>query len=605
MENQNKPWQEYPRPQLKRENWRSLNGIWELDGREIRVPFPPQAKASGYEASVEEYMVYRRNFQAKRQFGKRVILHFGAVDQHAEVYVNGSFLGRHEGGYLPFSYDITEHLSADGENLLEVQVADALDQRYPYGKQRKNRGGMWYTPVSGIWKSVWLEQVPEVYIKWIRMTSDLRGIRLELAMAGETEVERLPAALEVQITLDDGRSCGNVWLPEWNTEESKAEPAEEIISKTEIYLDLMELGAQGDGASSVPYVPRLWSPEDPYLYQMTLWAREDRVETYFALRTVENRQIDGVWRVCLNGQPVFMNGVLDQGYYPEGIYVPAEEREYERDILRMKELGMNCIRKHLKVEPECFYYYCDLHGMLVMQDMVNSGRYSFFRDTLLPTLGLTRLPDKWLHKDAKQRMIFEQHMMEEIAQLYNHPCIVAYTIFNEGWGQFDSDRMYDTAKAADPTRLYDTASGWFTGTRSDFDSIHIYFGFRRPRSEGHPALLSEFGGYSYAVPEHVFTRRQFGYGACRSTRKLMERIRSRYEQLVFPYIEKGLCGCIYTQVSDIEDETNGFYTYDRAVCKADPEEMRLIAAEIRRRMGNDGQAAKQEAVQGESAQQKM
>ena len=230
---------------------------------------------------------------------------------------------------------------------------------------------------------------------------------------------------------------------------------------------------------------------------------EDFVETYFALREIAVHKINEVNRVCLNGEPIFLNGVLDQGYFCDGIYLPAKEKEYERDILRMKELGINMLRKHIKIEPECFYYYCDLHGMLVMQDMVNNGSYSFIRDTALPTIGMQKRDDTKHYVRGEVKEIFEKHMVETQKHLYNHPCIIAYTIFNEGWGQFESDRMYEWAKQTDATRLYDATSGWFAQTKSDFDSYHVYFGDNKPIPDERPMLLSEFGGYSYMVPGHI------------------------------------------------------------------------------------------------------
>lgn len=551
---ENNVWSEYPRPQLVRENWQSLNGLWELDGMPIKVPFVPQADLSGYKGTLKGTMVYRKSFRwISGHPNRRVLLHFGAVDQIAEVYLNDVFLGRHAGGYAPFSFDVTEVIT-EGGNILKVKVTDELNQDYPYGKQCKKRGGMWYTPTSGIWQSVWLEQVPKEYIQEIKLTPDLCGVLVELFC----EKCGVPVIAEAEILLHTG--------DRYHT----------VLKEGKGYINLCNIVLK----SGERYVPKLWSPEAPFLYNMLIRMGEDEIKTYFGLRVIEIKDVQGVQRVCLNGKPIFMHGVLDQGYFCDGIITPAEETEYERDILRMKELGINFLRKHIKIEPECFYYYCDKHGMLVMQDMVSNGYYSFVRDTVLPTIGLQRKKDQGRRMNALQKEFFETHMKETQKQLFNHPAIVAYTIFNEGWGQFESDRLYNMAKEADPTRLYDATSGWFAQKDSDFDSIHIYFGPRKPKVKKRPVFLSEFGGYSYLVPEHVYTNKSYGYGTCKSSEDLFDRLEARYEELVLPYIKVGLCGSIYTQISDVEDEINGLYTYDRKVCKVPKTSMQCLAARI-------------------------
>lgn len=553
IENAKEVWQEYPRPQLVRENWQCLNGIWQLDGNPIRVPFVPESVLAGYQGAVNSTMTYCKEFDMEcKQYTGRILLHFGAVDQIAEVYLNGTLLGKHEGGYAPFCYEVTEYIR-EKDNHLEVKVTDELNKDYPYGKQCKERGGMWYTPTSGIWQSVWLEQVPQTYIESLRMTPDLNGVHVQVFDANQVNL-----SAEAKIMLHTGEIC-TVSLGDGDN-----------------YIDLSKITT----TSGETYIPQLWEPENPYLYRMTVRAGEDEVKTYFALRTVEIKEIGGAKRVCLNGKPIFMHGVLDQGYFCDGIFLPAEEKEYERDILRMKELGLNMLRKHIKIEPECFYYYCDLHGMLVMQDMVSNGYYSFMRDTALPTVGLLRRKDHGKRMRKEQKRLFEEHMLETQRLLYNHPCIIAYTIFNEGWGQFESDRMYALAKKADPTRLYDATSGWFAQMDNDFDSIHIYFGPRKPKVKHRPVFLSEFGGYSHLVQSHIYTNKSYGYGACKTREELFKRISARYEELVLPYIKEGLCGSVYTQLSDVEDEINGLYTYDRKVCKVNQTDMLKLADRI-------------------------
>ncbi|MBQ1946413.1 MAG: glycoside hydrolase family 2 [Clostridia bacterium] len=532
-------WNEYyPRPQLRRDSFLSLNGVWKLNGSDITLPFPPESQAAEYRGQLSELMSYERTFDLPKGFcqgNQRVILHFGAVDQVCHVYVNNQLVIKHEGGYLPFSADITDYLCL-GDNQLRVEAEDTLSHDYPYGKQRKDRGGMWYTPVSGIWQSVWLEAVAKKYIKQIKITPDTKGVT-------------------INVTADEEK-C-NVMV---------SGKTFEIVANTDARIDVEQ--------------PHLWSPEDPYLYDMHITAGEDEVDSYFALREVSIREVNGVQRVCLNGKPIFMNGLLDQGYFVEGIYLPMSPDAYAQDIENMQELGFNLLRKHIKIEPEIFYYECDRRGMLVMQDMVNAGDYKFFRDTVMPTAGFKWWPD-WRPGDKARKAFFEKHCRETLAHLYNHPCIIAYTIFNEGWGQYDSDRIYTELKQIDPTRFYDSTSGWFHKKKSDVDSLHIYFRNAVLRPKKRPMLLSECGGYKRGIEGHVFAQGgDYGYGKTDSEEALTEKIAEMYHIMVLPAIEKGLCGVIYTQVSDVEDEINGLYTFDRAICKVNKEKMRALGRQV-------------------------
>ena len=556
------PFSQYPRPQLKRDSFFSLNGKWE-EG--IMVPFPPQSMLSALDKKQaknmsKSHVTYTRKFTLPTDFAasedlssgkKRLLLHFGAVDQICKVYVNDTLVGENEGGYLPFEFDITKTYQA-GENTLKVEVTDKLDVIYPYGKQCKARGEMWYTPISGIWQSVWLECVPETYIEKIKITPDLTGVDLEIMVKGDkTDFESLKA--QVIILHEGGQICKEVQIG-----------ASERI-------DLKEEGVE----------PKLWSPESPYLYEMQISVGTDKVESYFGLRQVSVGKVGGHNRILLNGKPVFLHAVLDQGYYSDGIYLPASEKGYEFDIKAMQELGLNTLRKHIKIEPECFYYLCDKLGMLVMQDLVNSGRYSFTRDTALPTVGAPAKVTDLRIVSKKQKEVFKAQMEGTINHLYNHPCIVYYTIFNEGWGQFDADEMYDRFTALDHTRIIDTTSGWFKTTKSDVESSHVYFRNEVFEATERPYILSEFGGHSLIMQEHCFSLyNQHGYSFAKDVDEVTDRLMDSYENMVLPSIKNNLCGSVYTQLSDVEDEVNGLYTYDRKHCKVDKARVQKLSRKI-------------------------
>ncbi|MBO5241488.1 MAG: glycoside hydrolase family 2 [Lachnospiraceae bacterium] len=542
QEENQKAWTGHPRPQMRRKEYKILQDGWELNSRPIRMPYPPQSRLSGYDGPVGDELCYTCKFSVPDEWKEgRVILHFGAVDQIAQVRVNGADLGTHEGGYLPFSFDITEMLLQ--ESYLELTAIDELSKDYPYGKQCKKPHGMWYTPVSGIWQQVWLEHVPDLYIEKLEITPSLDSVKISVSC------NKIPEHIRVVITLADGKTL-------------EAESAD------------------GNFEIEIPN-PRLWTPEDPYLYDLMVFAGADCVQSYFALRTIEICRMDGVHRVCLNQKPIFLHGVLDQGYFEDGLFLPESEAGYEQDILNMKRLGFNLLRKHIKVEPECFYYACDRLGMLVMQDMVNNGSYHFLRDTALPTVGLKHLKDTHRNRSPKVREVFRKHTRDTIAHLYNHPCIVAYTIFNEGWGQFLADEMYDMVKKLDSTRLVDATSGWFVQKKNDFDSEHIYFRLKKLRPKERPLFVTECGGYQYLLADHFYGKKEYGYGACKSSGELTSRIEEMYEKMILPYIRGGVCGCIYTQLSDVEGEINGLYTYDRKVCKVDAQRLRKMADRLK------------------------
>ncbi len=535
------PWNQYPRPQLRRKNWICLNGNWDfytetISKVNIRVPFCPESLLSGIENPPEPgtEMTYERDFLVPEEWkDERIILHFGAVSRKCTVYVNDIEVGKHDQAYLPFSVDITDALYR-GSNRLRVSAVNDLSPHYPWGKQRKKRGGMWYTPVSGIWQTVWMEPVPEKRIRDLQIrTGDSYA---DILISGAVEGHILFG--EDRIPLVDG--------------------------KARIQVDK----------------PRYWSPEDPYLYPFDVVCGSDRVSSYFALRTLSIENVEGIPRLCLNGKPYFFNGLLDQGYWSDGLYTPASPGDFENDIMTMKSLGYNTLRKHIKIEPELFYYACDRLGMVVFQDMINNGKYRYIRDTVLPTVGLKRRNDRYLNRDSDSRRIFLEHMRDTVRHLQNHPSICLWTIFNEGWGQFCADQIYRELRALDPDRFIDTTSGWFHQNLTDVESLHIYFKKLRMGSEKRPQLLSEFGGYSWKIPEHSFNlKNTYGYRKFEDRDEYVRSLKALYEEVAV-LAQKGLSGAVYTQVSDVEDETNGLFTFDRMILKIMPEEILPIMEKL-------------------------
>ena len=544
------PWACYPRPRMRRETWLNLNGWWEFATGDrsvecesrIRVPFCPESVLSGVGRHFGEgaALCYRKTVRLPESFSTgRVLLHIGAADQVLECAVNGKNAGRHEGGYEHITFDITDHLAE--ENTIELACYDDLnDQSFPYGKQVQKRGGMWYTPVSGIWQTVWLESVPEHYIEKLNVKNH---------------------GYSVTITM---------------------EPAMDAVVSV---AGLGDFEMKNGTVTITPENPRLWSPESPCLYDFTVTTAEDKVESYFAIRSLEIKQVDKYPRLCLNGEPYFFHGLLDQGYWPDGLLTPPGPESFADDILAMKALGFNTLRKHIKVEPDEFYYQCDKLGMIVFQDMVNNGGYGYVRDTVMPTISLAyqKRGDRNLHKDAKVRERFIRGMEATVEQLGSFPCICLWTIFNEGWGQFDADAVYEQFVKLDDTRFIDSTSGWFRRKKTQVDSRHVYFRKVNLEAKDKPLYLSEFGGYSCKIEGHSFNPDEtYGYGKFTDRGKFVDALTALYMDQIVPCVEKGLSAAVYTQVSDVEDETNGLRTYDRRIEKVTPAEMRPIAEALRK-----------------------
>ena len=526
----------YPRPLLKRNSFFSLNGKWKLNDLDIEIPFAPESDLANYNGSTDS-LIYEKIFSLPENFHKssdKVILHFGAVDQLCDVYLNDNHLIHHEGGYLPFSVDITNYL--EKENNLKVEAVDTLDYFYPFGKQSKNPSGMWYTPVSGIWQSVWIESYPEDGINNLIIETDMDTLNIHID------------------------SLSDEFIVEF-------ENYKETFNTKDITIKIDN--------------PHLWNLDDPYLYDLRIKTHNDEIESYCALKQIQTKKVNGYKRLFLNNEPIFINGLLDQGYFEEGIYTPKDPRDYEQDILNMKELGFNCLRKHIKVEMEAFYYYCDRHGMLVMQDMVNSGKYNIHKDTVLATIGLQKLECGIV--DQQRYNFFLQHSIDTINHLRSHPSIFAYTIYNEGWGQQDASRTYEILKKLDPSRLFDSTSGWFFDDKSDFDSYHIYFRNKVLKAKDRLLLLSECGGFIRDIKNHKSKKGSlWGYGKTNSEKELTDKIKLMHEKMYIPSIRKGLIGAIYTQISDVEGEINGLYTYDRKICKVDKHRIKQLNDDIYR-----------------------
>lgn len=616
--NHDKVLQEYPRPLLQRKSYVNLNGYWDYaitkkfvrpevyDGR-ILVPFSPESALSGVKRQLqpEEYLWYRRTLPTdvgKLRNGFRLILHFGAVDQACRVYVNGREAARHTGGYLPFSADITEYCqeketlpenqahypesepSGVRDSELVLAVRDLSDTSYhARGKQKLKRGGMFYTAQSGIWQTVWMEYVPVHYVEELLAEpvlaepDDTRGsvritvrsdiempVRIQIREPGLYREEAVPS-----VRMDGTEACGA--FVRMDGTEACVPSARNVIAEANGFSN-RELEIP------LPTV-RPWTCETPYLYYFTVTMGDDAAESYFALRTFSiQKDARGIPRICLNGRVQFQNGVLDQGYWPDGLYTAPSDEAYIFDISEMKKMGFNMLRKHIKIEPQRWYYHCDRLGMVVWQDMVNGGSYyKHWFVTYAATLFSRKrwnVPDAWgiclgllARADKRGRQEFVREMKETIRLLKGHPSIAAWVIFNEGWGQFHAKKMTEIARACDNSRLIDQASGWFDQNGGDMQSIHHYF-FKlkfAPEKE-RVTVLSEFGGYSLRVPGHSACKKLYGYGTHRDGESLNAAYSGRMRKMK-AQIPEGLCASVYTQLSDVEEEVNGIFTYDREVKK--------------------------------------
>ncbi len=621
------PLAEYPRPQMRRDQYEILNGCWDyaitkdrkepdrFDGQ-ILVPYSPETALSKVKRVLQPDQVlhYRRTISIqKKTEGKRLLLHFGAVDYRAEVLVNGKVAVRHRGGYLPFEADIT-NLVQEGENVLSVRVEDPSDtSRQARGKQMLHPGGMFYQCQSGIWQTVWMEWVPDLHIQKLKMVPDIDRKELRLTVY-KSESEENPVDNEGKTaSYSDKRDFGlktdisdyektfklekvryggkgdNIVNPEISEYQDRLDTEDETDDH-KVDFDVKAEVFDHEGNTWTFCIKsgiecrlkfdsiHLWSPEDPYLYTMRVTFGKDQVESYFAMRKYSIRKDKkGIARFFLNNRPYFQNGVLDQGYWRESLMTPPSDEAYIFDIKELKRLGFNMIRKHVKIESLRWYYHCDRLGMLVWQDLVNGGStydLHFLRDlpNILPPIQ-NRFPDskklyrKFSRASREGRKEYLRELRETMESLDSVVSICTWVLFNEGWGQFDARKVCHLAKRLDPSRTLDPTSGWFDQNCGDYRSIHNYFFPLKIKPERRVTALTEYGGLSLPLADHMESRTVYGYGKYRTKEQLTRAYQKLIRRQILPNIKKGLSALVYTQVSDIEDEVNGIFTWDRGVLK--------------------------------------
>ncbi|UCE43384.1 MAG: beta-galactosidase [Candidatus Aminicenantes bacterium] len=549
---------EYPRPQMKREEWLNMNGMWEYailpeeekaperyDGY-INVPFPVESALSGVKKPVgkENRLWYRRSFTIPKNWSKkRILLNFEAVDWETTVWINGRQVGTHLGGYDPFTFDITDALKKRKKQEVILSVWDPIDEgTQPRGKQVRAPRGIWYTSVTGIWGTVWLEPVEKTHIESLKIIPDID--------TGEVQVV--------------------VHCPD------KAQGYQvEMVASREESAEIKAKGMAGKKISLFLQDPQLWSPDSPNLYDLKVLLKDsqdreiDHIESYFGMRKISvGKDEAGINRLFLNNHVQFMIGPLDQGWWPDGLYTAPTDEALRYDLEVTRQMGMNMLRKHVKVEPRRFYYWCDKLGVLVWQDMPNGDAH----------IGREGKDIQRSPESAKQ---FEAELNRMIDSLYNHPSIVMWVPFNEGWGQYDTTRLVDWIKQLDPTRLVNNASGWADRGAGDVHDVHSYPGPDAPTNEpNRAAVLGEFGGLGLPINGHTWQdEKNWGYRSFENAEELTQAYRNLIQKLKI-LVEGGLSAAVYTQTTDVEIEVNGLMTYDRAITKMDPDHVANLNKEL-------------------------
>lgn len=557
------PLNEFPNPSFKRKNYQILNGWWDFKISKdsfipqiydelILVPYSPESPLSHINKLIDpdDYIFYHKKIILNPSMLKRhLFLYFLGVDQECQVYLNGIKVGENFSGYLPFKIDLTPLIKADTKELdIVIRVKDVTDSSYySRGKQALKRGNIWYTSTSGIYKSIYLEAIESrEYIKdfKIEYSIDKKEIYFNVSTTSNGLVE---------IKLNDDSFM--------------------IKSNEKVTVSFPNM--------------KLWDLENPYLYKVLIKFNEDEVESYIGFRKIEIKNISKKNRLFLNDKEIILKGVLDQGYYYLGNLTPSSYNDYYQDILNIKNLGFNTIRKHIKYEDDIFYYYADKLGMLIIQDFVNGGDKYKFSTISFPALLPYRKRNvdlnysRFKRENITGRNMFEKEILYQIHSLNNHPSIIIYTVFNEGWGQFDSSRFYDLIKKEDPSRLIDLTSGWYDNKKSDFYSKHIYFKkIHNFKKKNRASILSEFGGYSLYLKDHFFGKKPYGYKIFKDKESLSNAYLNLMEKEVIPTLKENNVGFIYTQLSDVEDEVNGIYTFDRKILKLDEKIVKSINEEI-------------------------